>query len=349
MNGNTMRSASQLIRPCGTNRQFGLSLVELMVAVTISLLLLAGVIQIYSGSRQTYTLQDGMSRLQENARYVLHRVGQDIAKSGYLGCADSNETLVVNLLSDKGGRYDFSAPLIGTDGDGVNATDTLTLRFGASGGIPMSTLWQRNTDGASVNLDAANLNYNNLKQFDLITIGDCESIVVAMVTNAPASDGVVNFSAGIGASSGPNAGQENIDVNDASSEAPDKINAQGEGYSHGIAFAVTTAQYFVAESTNSTVANPRYSLYVDQLDPDNELIQGVEDFQVQYGVNTDTQFGADRYVDADEVGLANWNSVVSVRITLRLNTVDPVQAGATIAKTFTSTVNLRNRSDYIPL
>ena len=55
------------------NQQRGFSMVELMIAITISLLLLAGVIQIFSASRQTYTLQDGMSRLQENARYALER------------------------------------------------------------------------------------------------------------------------------------------------------------------------------------------------------------------------------------------------------------------------------------
>ena len=73
---------------------------------------------------------------------------------------------------------------------------------------------------------------------------------------------------------------------------------------------------------------------VNSIDPDNELIQGVEDFQVQFGVNNDNDLGADRYVDADNVGAANWNNVVSVRLTLQLNTVDPVQAGATIAKDF---------------
>ncbi len=71
------------------NQQRGFSMVELMIAITISLLLLAGVIQIFSASRQTYTLQDGMSRLQENARYALQRISQDIARSGYMGCVDS--------------------------------------------------------------------------------------------------------------------------------------------------------------------------------------------------------------------------------------------------------------------
>ncbi len=115
------------------------------------------------------------------------------------------------------------------------------------------------------------------------------------------------------------------------------------GVSVSTAFRTTSSTYLV-DASSSGNGN---SLYVDSNDPDNELIQGVEDFQVEFGVNNDNDLGADRYVDADNVGAANWNNVVSVRLTLQLNTVDPVQAGATIAKTFTTTVRLRNRGDVI--
>lgn len=67
-------------------RQQGASLVELMVALVLSLVLVAGVGQIYMGSKQTYRVQDGQSRLQENARAALDVLGRDIRAAGYLGC-----------------------------------------------------------------------------------------------------------------------------------------------------------------------------------------------------------------------------------------------------------------------
>ncbi|MEN8762921.1 MAG: prepilin-type N-terminal cleavage/methylation domain-containing protein, partial [Thiogranum sp.] len=52
-------------------RSCGFSMVELMVAMTISLLLMAGVVQIFGSSKASYVMQEGTSRLQENARFTL--------------------------------------------------------------------------------------------------------------------------------------------------------------------------------------------------------------------------------------------------------------------------------------
>jgi hypothetical protein len=41
----------------------------------------------------------------------------------------------------------------------------------------------------------------------------------------------------------------------------------------------------------------------------NELLPGVENFQVQFGINN-------QYVNADDIALANWPDVVTVRIWL---------------------------------
>ncbi|MBI5041483.1 MAG: PilW family protein, partial [Gammaproteobacteria bacterium] len=316
----------------------GFSLVELMIAITISLLLLAGVIQIFLASRQTYTMQDGMSRLQENARYALDRISQDIARSGYMGCSDSAAVAIANNLLDQTGRFDFTTPIAGEDNTGVDGTDVLTLRFGSSGGIHLTDKYDTDTK-YSLQIDSTNPNYNNIRQYDLMTFGDCGHIMVVMITNDPGtSAGAIQFNPGIAADSGPNQGQENIsgDWNGLEPIGTEKG-------SYATAFSISSTTYLVGASTSGT----GNSLYVDSIAPANELIQGVEDFQVQFGVNNDTDLGADRYVAADDVGAANWNNVVSMRLTLRLNTVDPVQAGATIAKDFTTTVRLRNRGDTI--
>ncbi len=63
--------------------QSGLTLVELMVAMVLGLLLTAAVIQVFAGSRSSNTVQGGMSRLQENARFALDALGRDIANAGF--------------------------------------------------------------------------------------------------------------------------------------------------------------------------------------------------------------------------------------------------------------------------
>ena len=56
---------------CKTQRQSGLTLVEIMVALVVGAVLLTGVAQIYAGSKATYRLQDSLARLQENGRFAL--------------------------------------------------------------------------------------------------------------------------------------------------------------------------------------------------------------------------------------------------------------------------------------
>lgn len=63
--------------------QRGLSLIELMVAITISLILMAGVGKIYIGTKTSYNLQNGLGRLQENARYALDTLAHNIGQAGY--------------------------------------------------------------------------------------------------------------------------------------------------------------------------------------------------------------------------------------------------------------------------
>jgi type IV pilus assembly protein PilW len=46
--------------------QTGMTLIEIMVALLIGAFLLGGVLQIFTGSQQTYLMQQNLSRLQEN-------------------------------------------------------------------------------------------------------------------------------------------------------------------------------------------------------------------------------------------------------------------------------------------
>ena len=61
----------------------GLSLVEVMIGLTAGLILIAGIGQIYLGSRQTYRLQEGQARLQEDGRFVIEFLKKNIRIAGY--------------------------------------------------------------------------------------------------------------------------------------------------------------------------------------------------------------------------------------------------------------------------
>lgn len=69
-------------------RQRGLSLIELMIAVSLGAFLLIGLVQIFGASRQAYQTSVGLSRIQEGARFGLEFLQRDLRMAGHLGWAN---------------------------------------------------------------------------------------------------------------------------------------------------------------------------------------------------------------------------------------------------------------------
>ena len=89
-------------------RQKGLTLVELMVATTLSLVLLAGVLLVFSANKATYQTQNGLGTLQENGRYAIQQLVADLQLAGFGGClspqvrdgqSSQQKARVLNLVS----------------------------------------------------------------------------------------------------------------------------------------------------------------------------------------------------------------------------------------------------------
>lgn len=64
-------------------RQNGLSLVELMIAILVSSLLLAGVVQVMLAKKDTYTFQQAQSQVQENSRFSIAFLEDILEKTGF--------------------------------------------------------------------------------------------------------------------------------------------------------------------------------------------------------------------------------------------------------------------------
>jgi type IV pilus assembly protein PilW len=314
----------------------GFSLVELMVAMLISLLLMAGVVQIFGGTKASYNMQEGTSRLQENARFTLSRLTHDISAAGYLGCMDSANPVrpFINDLANKvpGSSYDFAEPLFGTEGTGVNNSDTISIRRASTAAaIPMTAPMA--SPISPLQLNPANTNYQALQQFDILVIGDCGSASVFMITNDPTMSGGTIMHAASVVSNGVNSGQSNVDG--------DLGRVYGtQGASVAGAYRVGTTTYLLCNSVSGTGT----SLFVNSCgNAANELVEGVTDMQFDYGVDTDAVAGADEYLKADQVTAANqWNSVVSVRTTLTFDSIQNIPGGP-LTKPFVTTVRVRNR------
>lgn len=66
-------------------RPRGLSLVELLVALVLSLFVVGAITGIYIVAKKNSVTANNISWLQENARFALHKIGYDVRMSGYIG------------------------------------------------------------------------------------------------------------------------------------------------------------------------------------------------------------------------------------------------------------------------
>jgi len=95
----------------GDRWSHGFSLVELMVAITLGLLLTAGMVQLFSSSKITFQTNDGLARVQENGRFALELLKRELRTAGTHGfCAGRIE--ITNHLNPGcgGGAVDFFDP-----------------------------------------------------------------------------------------------------------------------------------------------------------------------------------------------------------------------------------------------
>ncbi len=61
----------------------GFSVVEVMIALVVGLVVVAGVGQMYLGSKQSYRLNEAQSRMQEDGRFALEYLARNIRLAGY--------------------------------------------------------------------------------------------------------------------------------------------------------------------------------------------------------------------------------------------------------------------------
>ncbi|PCI20615.1 MAG: hypothetical protein COB62_04440 [Piscirickettsiaceae bacterium] len=119
---------------CIAKKQSGLTLVELMVAMVIGLLLMAGVLQVFTANQQTYRVTENLSRVQENGRFAVDIINRFVRKAGFKGNTETSPAF--KFLTGTHLTYVFSADQViaGTNtdvyirysgGEGTGVTDCI--------------------------------------------------------------------------------------------------------------------------------------------------------------------------------------------------------------------------------
>lgn len=112
----------------------GFGLIELMVAMALGLIVVLGVAQVFISAKNTYLTQNASANMQEDARFVLSKMLQEIRMVGMFGC--------LGTIIDSSTASDFALnsqkPILW---DNANHKLTLvTADIGSNGGKPTWTV-----------------------------------------------------------------------------------------------------------------------------------------------------------------------------------------------------------------
>jgi len=319
----------------------GFSLIELMVAMTIGLLLLAGLFAIYINVAQSSRSQGALALMQGNARYAFEIMGVDIRMAGFTGSRDlgnfvntaglSPTTLstLINLGTPLTGYEDTNPPNVCTTANTSPCYltgDSLTVvRVDTGNKYAVST-----SAGTSFTLETWPSNAAPVAG-EIFVAADYTHTAVFQVGGINALAKTVSY--GSGASPG------NSSTN---------LGTFSGGNGTLALYRLSGVSYYIG---TNPIGEP--ALYRDKLDHSGatasstaeELVQGVEDMEITYGVDTNADNNVDVYQAADSV--TNWSRVLSVRITLTLVSGQNEKVGTTgdklLRKTFTNTIAIRNR------
>ena len=131
----------------------GFSLVELMIAITIGLFIVAGVISILLSIRQTYAVQDNLTQMQDSQRLAHAILSSAVHDAGYFVEPTLN-TVQTALPAVTGSTPDGAAfaagQIVSGTGNAASAGDTLNLRYQTADKDELpDCLGNTNTSGAA--------------------------------------------------------------------------------------------------------------------------------------------------------------------------------------------------------
>lgn len=374
-------------------RQAGFSLPELMVATLLGTILTAGVVSVYVASMKDYALNNALEDVQKSGRLALSLLEPKIRMAGFFGCGHGMQP-EGNLKSDPainsafvpvqgyeytgtgmGAMYpnktgspraeitaDNWLPSLPPDisqaigvnsaepGAAVPGSDILLLHEAVPGGIALVDPY---TDGAG-GLFVASGQGAQLTIGELAVVSDCQHADLFQITNISR-----NYQ---------NGDHDRVDHSSDTTLSPGNDTSGRPGYNNYGADSeiLHYGTYLYYIGTDSSKDPSLYEVSTGNnaaLGRPVELVSGVENMQLLYGVDTDGNEIPNQYLTADQV--TDWNRVVSIRIALltrgrgnptntgyesSFKLLDPsngltltVPGDGHIRRVFEETVSIRNR------
>jgi type IV pilus assembly protein PilW len=284
----------------GPSRPAGFSLIELMVALTIGLVMIAGAGFVFAKSRDIYRTMETTARLQENARYAMSIIETDVRMANFWGL--------------------LSYPDLFTNS--------------ATAAVPFSTTVSNNCGSSSAfvtDVAKAVEGTNNSYSLSCTAYGNgAASGADVLIVRRASTDRIPQTSSGVSAENGrllveSSRTQAELFLATTSGAIPAayaQSDPVGQPPLADTRRLIVNAYYVSADSSVATgyPSLRRKTLISGPGFQDEEIIPGVEDLQVQLGVDVNDDRNADVFVNLGSV--PSGGVVVAARIWLRVRAQD---------------------------
>ncbi|MGB9429806.1 MAG: PilW family protein [Gammaproteobacteria bacterium] len=354
------------------SRQTGLSLIELMIAMLVGLILIAGVLAIFISSRKTYGVNGAVAQIQENGRFALYFLNTSARKAGYMGCATSPTTVsYLNPVADDL-PYNFSQAVYGFSFTGAvpAASENPALD-------PSAADWTPNLDAALTglvlpNTDVLVVRFTQGSPVYITNIATSTSIVATVnsLSGAPGQPDLApgnlflatNCLSAIVMQATTNTTGTTLEYAGSGSPGNTAGDVLPQSFIGAMVVSPVTQVFYIGQGADGSPSLMQASTTASGGFSAQELVPGVENMRVLYGVDLTGSQVPTQYENAEAVDAAgNWPQVVSIKIALltRSNTAAvPLPAAAVpytllnsnitapldtrMRQTFLTTISLRN-------
>lgn len=304
------------------HQQRGFSLIELMIGLTIGLLILLGVVTVYLSSIRSQATSESLARVQESGRFASYLMAREIRQAGYLGgCPGTINNLLDTSSSEyEAALFELDSAIEGWAGEAgalaaripdYRGGDVLLIKHAAlDSGVDAKGPGV--IQAATVNIEQAK---SGIEAGTILLLADAFGCDLFQKTNNANSPGLVR---GAGGTPG---NRNNAQWSHVYGEDMQILRYQARLYYIG---ADSSGQ----PALKQYVMDPVRAGAADPLGGHFELVSGVEDMRLMYGLDTDNDRHLDSTIDAfvpaDQVN--DWNQVVAVQISLLVSSrADPMQ------------------------
>lgn len=321
--------------------QNGFSIVEMMISITIGLIILAGLTAIFISNSRARTEIERANRQIENGRYALQLLSDDVRLASYYAEFDSS-VLTFDPLGPP------ALTMLGALPDPC-ATDLGTLR----GALPLHV---QGYDNAST-IPSCLSDVKPLTDILVIRrtsaceagVGDCDPVAAnalpyfqASLCSDPAELNftIVNNSSYLGHYYKLDTSPANLTLHKRDCTTVAALHRY------------RTHIYFIANNNNPGDGIP--TLKRAELGPGPAftivpLVDGIENLQLQYGIDSPTVDGTPDSYSAAPASTTEWGAVVSVRINLLARNTEPTSGYNTTAVSTTKAYTLGYDANGVPI